>query len=47
MYAWMQARRIWSADHGDVLGDQLERLQFEFATKRALTRRVIKEHAHG
>jgi hypothetical protein len=34
-YAWRDARRMWSADHGDALGNTLERFQFERAVRSA------------
>ncbi|SDY96460.1 hypothetical protein SAMN05661080_05152 [Modestobacter sp. DSM 44400] len=36
-YAWRDARRIWSADHGDALGDCIERLLFERDVYRGLS----------
>ncbi len=33
-YAWRDARRLWSADHGDALGDFVERLVFEYQVRR-------------
>ena len=35
VYAWRDARRAWSAVHGEVFGNPLERLTFERATRRA------------
>ncbi|SFO58022.1 hypothetical protein SAMN05660359_04477 [Geodermatophilus obscurus] len=32
---WIEARRMWSAVHGDVLGNPLERLRVERETRRA------------
>jgi hypothetical protein len=33
-HVWRAARRVWSADHGDALGDFLERLVFENRVRR-------------
>jgi hypothetical protein len=33
-YVWRDARRLWSAGHGDTLGNFLERLHFERAARR-------------
>ena len=46
VHAWRDARRVWSAKHGDALGDYVERLIFERAARRALIE-TIKEHTHG
>lgn len=35
LHAWREARRTWSAKNGDALGNPLERLQMERATRRA------------
>jgi len=35
VHAWIAARRVWSADHGDALGDFVERFQLEVGTRRA------------
>jgi hypothetical protein len=35
IYAWRDPPRVWSADHGDALGNFLERFQFELETRRA------------
>jgi hypothetical protein len=35
-HAWREARRTWSADHGDALGDFVERFLFERAVHSSL-----------
>ncbi len=35
LHAWREARRAWSVEHGDALGNPLERMQLERATRRA------------
>jgi hypothetical protein len=40
VHAWINARRVWSADYGDALGNPLERLLLEFQTRRSVTRAV-------
>jgi hypothetical protein len=35
VHAWINARRVWSADHGDALGNPLERIRLERAVRRA------------
>ena len=47
LQAWRCARWVWSAAHGDALGDCVERLHFERAVRRALVERITEENAHG
>ena len=34
-FAWRDARRAWSEQHGDALGDFVERFRFEYQVRRA------------
>jgi hypothetical protein len=43
VHAWINARRIWSADHGDVLGNFVERFCFEVDIRRAQYAAVHRE----
>jgi hypothetical protein len=45
LHAWRRARAEWSAVHGDLLGNPLERLQNERATRRALHSHPEREDA--
>ena len=41
------ARQVWSAAHGDALGDYVERLHVERAVRRTVTDRIADERAQG
>ena len=45
-YAWRQARAVWTAAHGDALGNPLEPLQFE-RQQRLAYYSTIKELPNG